>query len=332
MPRWITQDFEVGFFGTRAAMGVFWAGLIVASGAVGLRCASIPKAEPTREPARAQVIERNPWISGGDARISVLSLNLFQRPWEREARLLGASQWISEQSADWVLLQEVSQGIGPWKSDPVRSILDRSNSFDVFRGWHELNLGVYQLGLATLSRQSIAKASSRYQAFRQNDFLNTKGFLVTHIPESPLGEWIVINVHLTHRPGLPLKEAQFAELTAAVNQSQDALPHAHVLLGGDFNATLENSAFQGFLRAVGGQTWETSLNPEDQARGTQHTPYTEKCDVEGRSNRIDHFVLVKPKSSEGPKVAFDQAGLVVHQSEPHISDHCALRVDLIRVP
>jgi endonuclease/exonuclease/phosphatase family metal-dependent hydrolase len=263
--------------------------------------------------------------------LKIVSLNLYQRPWERSERLNGTVIRLKNEAPDVILLQEVSRGIGPWSTDPVQSLLESLPELGHTRGWHEWNLGLYSLGLATLSKPQIQESTSGYRAFETNDLFNTKGYLVTHLPTSPVGEIFFINVHFTHVRNDELKQKQFSELTQRIQKLQELHPHSAIILGGDFNAPPDHLALQSLIQNLQAISWESTLSPEDQKSGTHHSPYSESCQSEPSQSRIDHFLLIQPIQSTH-RLKFSQSEIETHSVEPHLSDHCLLMTTLQKVP
>ncbi len=292
-------------------------------------CATVPAAHlraslhPERQVATAP---------SASPQLKIVSLNLYQRPWSRTARLEAVIERLTTEAPDVVLFQEVSRGIGPWATDPVERVREMHTPFEVSRGWHEWNLGLYSLGLATLSLFPIQENTSGYHAFEENDWFNTKGYLVTHLQESPVGEVFFFNVHFTHVRNDALKQKQFLELSQEILKTQLEHPMSTIVIGGDFNAPPEHPALAKLIHTFGATSWDSSLSPEDQRSGTHHSPYQESCQSESsQKSRIDHFVLIQPKGSTH-RLKFSDSEIEPHLREPHLSDHCLLKTTLQKLP
>jgi endonuclease/exonuclease/phosphatase family metal-dependent hydrolase len=263
-------------------------------------------------------------------RLKAVTFNLFNRPWQRGARLENAAATLHAIDADIVLLQEVAKGWLLGSVDPAR-MLAESLRMKYVRYWHEENLGVFRTGLAVLSRFPIV--SSEYHEFKRHQFWDAKGYMRTTL-ELPGGFRLqVINLHMASTTNNEILESEWAELSEYVAQLQLQGP---VLIGGDFNTEAANPALIKF-----GQQLKTSNLYEhevfkDIGRWRSWTPsYRETIEVgkfSADSQLIDYF-FAAPSATTAAGIAntlqFTGGRIVLPPFSPRPSDHLPVVAELL---
>lgn len=254
--------------------------------------------------------------------IKAVTFNLFNRPWQRKARLQNAASTLQGIDADVVLLQEVAKGWLLGGTDPARQLAE-SLRMRYVRYWHEENLGVFRTGLAVLSRFPIL--SSEYHEFKRHPFWDAKGYMLVTL-ELPGGIRLqVVNLHMASTSNNEILESEWAELSQFVARLQ---PHGPVLIGGDFNTESTNPALIKF-----GQQLKTSNLYEhevfkDIARWRTWTPDYRDALEAGKfsteSQLIDYF-FAAPSLATSAKTAsnlqFVGGRIVLPPFVPRPSDH-----------
>ena len=253
-----------------------------------------------------------------------VTFNLYNRPFERQARLEAARTLLRDLNADIVALQEVSTG---WilPGDPIQ-ILNRSLEMSVSRFWHETNLSVFQTGIAILSQYEILE--SNYNEFNAYPFWDAKGFVFAKI-QTPKGVIGVVNLHMSSTTNTEIeaiKDSQFRQISAFLSPFVKEMP---VLVLGDFNEDVTTERFQKFLKDFNGEHLFQHLPPE-KSHNTWSPSYNNLCSSSAGGERVDYLVSLPAKS--GAQLKFLGGEIVVPKKHPHPSDHCPVYADISLKP
>ena len=254
--------------------------------------------------------------------LKIVSFNLYNRPWERKARLETASQLLAGLDADIIALQEVATG---WilPGDPVQVFTDRLKLHSV-RAWHEENLGVFRTGIAVLSKFPIL--SSEYHEFARHDFWDAKGFLSVRIA-TPHGTLQFITLHIASTTHEEVRLSEWQELAAFAGRLTAEGP---VVIAGDFNTPPENPALAGFVHATGAAQIYTGWPKQAELRSW--TPdYRDACaDAAHPEAQLLDYLFILPASPTQekkpgiPRLSFEGGNIVRSTFKPNPSDHCPI--------
>jgi endonuclease/exonuclease/phosphatase family metal-dependent hydrolase len=261
--------------------------------------------------------EAAPTIAQRAAResITVVSFNLYNRPFDRTQRLSDALGVLTAAAADVIALQEVAHWF--WeeiKPAPICSIA-QSLGMNCALHWHEQG-GLFHNGLAILTHYPILDRGAF--SFSEDVIFNSKGVLYA-VLETPAGPLAVINVHLASVEGGPIKATQFRELQELVQTLRAKAP---VLIVGDFNQPPATLEFRDFIQSTG--------SVELFAGGTPRTwagAYGLACD-NPRGEFLDTMV-VTDSLAESSQFQIS-SGSVIQPKSPFPSDHCPIVGTLTR--
>ncbi len=253
-----------------------------------------------------------PLAAFGAPRLRVVTFNLYNRPYERAARIENALQLLKEEKADVIALQEIAKG---WilAGDPFEILKEGLQMFSV-RYWHEENLGIFKTGLGLLSRYPID--SSEYHDFKDHQCWDTKGYLRAEIA-TPWGPLQVYNLHMASTQNERIKTSEFNELAAFVETTSKKQP---VLILGDFNQEAQTPVFQNFVTKLKTHSLYELFKPTN----TWTPKYEDECDGP-KGELIDHILAIP---GERAKIQFLDGKVIKSDRNPHPSDHCAVRTDL----
>lgn len=251
--------------------------------------------------------------SGGT--LKIVSLNLYNRPWQRASRLRSALAELREIDADVVALQEVASG---WilPGDPAEYLAQGLGMPHVARAWHERNLGVFRTGLAILSRFPLR--DPEYREFARHGFWDAKGALWARIA-TPQGELRLINLHMASTSDEAVRLSEWDELAHWATALRGATP---VAITGDFNTAPGHPALRAFREATGARSAYDG-RPDLLALTTWSPSYFQSC---ARGHRpgaelLDHAFALPP-------LAFASGAIIDSQRSPRPSDHCAIAAEL----
>lgn len=240
------------------------------------------------------------------AALSVVSLNLYNRPWSREQRLLLAEAYLKGARPDIIALQESARYLGETQDTTARiaAVLGYPHEHAI------VDTGaLLDSGLGLVSRLSISEPSA--SRFQENLPLETKGLQTAMIATSA-GPLAVVNVHLSSTVRPAIKDPQFEELAAVVDAFRRRAP---VLVMGDFNeqhGSERVARFAAHFDAVSVYSvgWRSVGSWND---------YGDACDAAGAELIDNIFVVQGPPGS--PPITIVDGGVVV-TPHPYPSDHC----------
>jgi endonuclease/exonuclease/phosphatase family metal-dependent hydrolase len=193
------------------------------------------------------------------------------------------------------------------------------------REWHEVNLGIFRTGVAVLSRYPIEDA--RYREFTKHPFWDAKGYLSVRIV-APSGPLRFISIHMASTNDLSIRNDQWRELTAAVQELRAAGP---VVLAGDFTAEPGDPAMAAFVRDTGAH--HVHEGRPDLARLRSWTPsYKDDCasPADPDSALLDYVFVVPAKDSASPRLSLRDGRIVSDGRKPRPSDHCMVTATLLQ--
>jgi endonuclease/exonuclease/phosphatase family metal-dependent hydrolase len=265
--------------------------------------------------------------------IKAVTFNLYNRPWQRQARLANAATTLRAIDADIVLLQEVAQGWILPGGDPARQLAEALRMRYV-RHWHEKNLGIFSTGLAILSRFPIL--SAEYRKFERHSFLDPKGYLLVML-ELPGGLKLqLINLHMASTSDDSIRESEWAELSGFVETIRERGP---VLIGGDFNTASEHPALKAFVGRHKARSLYELESFKDLSRWRTWTPSYREAIDEGAfgpgSQLIDYFFAVPGKTSGtapaggSDPLQFTGGRIVLPSLVPRPSDHLPVTAEIV---
>lgn len=254
--------------------------------------------------------------------VRVLSWNLYNRPWTREARFENMKRTLIERNPDLVALQEVSTG---WilPGDPMKIFASVFSGFFSAREWHESNAGVFRTGLGFFSRWPLHEI--KYTEFNENPFWDAKGFYQARveIPGNPL---VVFNVHLASTDDRKMKQSQLDQLGTAVSEAQKKNPGLSILIVGDWNLEWKSPQLEGWLKSHRADSLFAHL-PNEKIHATWSSDYTKTCAGDSKPGEIpkeiiDHIVWIPSSTSERKPLRWISGAIGVSPLTPHPSDHC----------
>lgn len=258
-----------------------------------------------------------------------VTFNLFNRPWQRAARLENADATLRAIDADVVLLQEVAKGWILGQVDPAQRLAE-SLQMQYVRYWHEENLGIFRTGLAVLSRFPIL--SSEYHEFKSHPFWDAKGYMLVTL-ELPGGSRLqLINLHMASTTHDAIREDEWAELSEFVARLQR---QGAVLIGGDFNTEATHPALAKFSQQLKTSNLYEHEVFRDIARWRSWTPSYRETIAAGKfspdSQLIDYF-FAAPAAASAPdatsKLQFTGGRIVLPPFTPRPSDHLPVVAEL----
>lgn len=263
-------------------------------------------------------------------KIRVLTWNLYNRPWERAARLENVRRTLVEQNSDLVALQEVSTG---WllPGDPMKIFSGIFPGFFSAREWHESNAGIFQTGLGLWSRWPLSDI--QYTEFNNHPFWDAKGFYQARV-EIPGQSLLWFNVHLASTHDQKMQQQELDQLAAAITEARREArtedrtegrkhaPDMPVLITGDWNIEWKSPMLQSWLKKMGADSLYAHL-PENKTHVTWSPDYTKTCAFAGEKEGepgevIDHIVWIQSK----PSLKWTSGRIGVSPLIPHPSDHC----------
>ena len=251
--------------------------------------------------------------------VKIITLNLYNRPWQRASRLQAALELLRESDADVIALQEVSTG---WllPGDPLDFFARGLAMPHVRSAWHEQNGGVFRTGLAILSRYPIL--ASKYREFERHDFWDAKGALLARIA-TPSGEIQVINLHMASTSNEDIRQSEWKELERWVNELQSQ-GHTKIAVLGDFNTEPSHPAmatFRSGTRASSAYDDRADL----QGLTTWSPSYFRSCATSSLKGAamLDYIFALPPLKLTGARV-IEKPNLEL----PRPSDHCAVYVEI----
>lgn len=258
---------------------------------------------------------------GAPAKLRIVTFNLYNRPWERRARLDRALEELRKQQPDVICLQEVSTG---WilPGDPVVEMAQELH-MSFARFWHEENLGIFKTGIAVLSRFPIR--APEYREFKRHGFWDAKGYMLAHLQLPGGTELQIINLHMASTADESIRRAEWEELTTFVEPLKQG---GAVVVAGDFNTQPAHPAMTAFATRLGARSLYDGW--KDISRMRTWTPdYRDPCGsaVDPAAQLIDHVLLV-PGATGKPKVELAGGRIVVPGRPPHPSDHCPVMAEL----
>jgi endonuclease/exonuclease/phosphatase family metal-dependent hydrolase len=251
-------------------------------------------------------------IPAHSSTFKLVSFNLYNRPWERSARLESAGLTLRDLDADVVALQEVATG---WilPGDPVKIFSERLKMSAV-HAWHERNLGIFKTGLAVLSRFPII--SSEYHEFARHDFWDAKGYMSVKLA-LPDGRFLqLINLHMASTKHEDVRQSEWEELAAF---AKGLAAQGPVLITGDFNTEPSDPSFKSFVASTGVKGLYDGRDDVEKLRSW--TPdYRDSCLAMSKDSALlDHVFIL---SNHAPAPRFGTGRIVLPQHLPHPSDHC----------
>jgi endonuclease/exonuclease/phosphatase family metal-dependent hydrolase len=262
-------------------------------------------------------------------RLTVASLNLYNRPWKRALRTYAAIEHFRRTRPDVIALQEVSTG---WwlPGNPAEEIAEALGMHCTPIAWHETNFGIFKTGLAILTREPLQEPA-RYHEFEQLPFWDGKGFIVARIL-TPAGPVRFINVHLASTNDGQLRAKEWRQLGAFI--SKEGPSTAPTVLAGDFNTGPSDSSLIEFMRASGASHSNQSSGNLAALRSWAPWPYFGKGSC-GDANQpvselLDYVFAIAAAGRPAPRFTdnriFDSIDVPVSTA---ISDHCAIsaRID-----
>ncbi|MGK5089604.1 endonuclease/exonuclease/phosphatase family protein [Bdellovibrionota bacterium FG-2] len=244
--------------------------------------------------------------------LHAVTFNLYNRPYERAARMENALQLLREAKADIIALQEIAKG---WflPGDPFEILTQGLQMFSV-RYWHEENLGIFTTGLGLLSRFPID--SSEYHDFEDHQFWDTKGYLTSQIA-APWGKVRIYNLHMASTQNERIKSSEFNELASFIEKTSQGEP---ALILGDFNQEAQTPVFQKFINRLKTHTLYETIKPTH----TWNADYEKDCNGSD-GELIDHILAYQGGTQ---KIKFLSGKVVKPMQLPHASDHCAVSAEL----
>lgn len=257
-----------------------------------------------------KMVREAPAPGGPRKALRVVTFNLYNRPWQRQARMRAQVETLAPLAPDLVALQEVAHGAF-LAGDPAE-LLATELGLGGARVWHEQNLGLFRTGLGLLSRWPLRDVT--YREFARSPFWDAKGFLAATV-QTAAGELAVIDVHLASGD----REIRASELEELELHARRLAKRAPVLVLGDFNA--EPEELGRFVRRLGAETLPLG-GP------TWNESYEDDCGAAG-GEQIDHLLLIPGPAS---RLRFLGGGVVAPRTDPHPSDHCPVAADLELVP
>ena len=248
--------------------------------------------------------------------VRAATFNIYNRLWDRRARMPVTLQVLKNIRPDILGLQEVSSGlIAP--GNPAEFFANHLKMHaKIF--WHQRNLGLVKTGVAILSRWPILE--TEYHDFKDHQFLDVKGFMLAKI-NAPSGILNVINVHLASTENATIKASEFRQLGDFVKGLGSQYP---TLILGDFNEDISRPVFQEFIK----ETKSDPLYKHLRAEAFHNTWSPSLLDACSHSpgERIDYLFIVQKESLQ--PLSFQGGQIVVPETTPHPSDHCAVYADL----
>ena len=246
------------------------------------------------------------------SQFSLISLNLYNRPINRNDRMDASADILKTYDADIIALQEVSQGWFLGKN-PVDTI-NKSIAYHRQDFFFENAPPVWQNGLTVLSRWPVETV--RNSAFDVNRFFNIKGFQHVRV-KAPFGDIELINLHMAATQRHSIKAPEFEQLIQYI----DSLSSPVIVLG-DFNERRNSELIP--LITEKNNRLASIYNVLDLEHKNTHAGYGGSClGVEG--SRLDY-------------VFFDHTGyqltsgdILNPYNEPPISDHCVISTRFKRI-
>ncbi len=246
-----------------------------------------------------------------DTDLRIVSYNIYNRPWQRAARLERAQMLLGSLGADFVALQENARY---FRSDTVPSeLFAKALGYEVHTHWNEDGF-IFSTGEAVLSRWPILDRGGL--TFAQNRFNDAKGaaWILVDTPSGPLA---VVSVHLVSMLGGVIKRAQLAELTALLKRLRERAP---VLLAGDLNEAESEPLVRSFFAELQAQSW-LGVAKLPVGMGSWAGGYGRACD-DPEAELIDSIAVVAPTQASVSLVI--TAADLLRTQPPHPSDHCPL--------
>ena len=256
--------------------------------------------------------------SADPVNLRLMTFNIYNRPWERQARLKNAAALVREQNPDILSLQEVATGI-ILAGDPMTFFSEALSGYQSVRFWHEQNLGLFKTGLALFSRFPILEAD--YHEFKDHQFWDYKGFAHAKV-SSPAGPLNIIALHLAATKNPQIKLGEFGELAAFIERLPKGVP---VLILGDFNEEADSSAFEVFRNAIRAVSVDDRIS---KLKGIKSwTPDYRKTCSDPAGERDDYILLVLNGASK--KIDFTDGDVIRPRQQPNPSDHCPLAAKIL---
>ncbi|MGK5084389.1 endonuclease/exonuclease/phosphatase family protein [Bdellovibrionota bacterium FG-1] len=262
--------------------------------------------------------------------LRLVSYNIYNRPWERGARLDTLLETLREQNADIIALQEAATG---WilPGDPSE-YLAQALGMKRIRYWHEQNGGIFKTGISVLSRYPIL--SSVYHEFARHDFWDAKGYVWVRI-QTPQGVLQLVNLHMASTSDSSVTQDEWQELARFIEPLTHQGP---VLIMGDFNTEPTHPALKAFMTHTHAQWVYEGRSDLNHLRSW--TPdYRDDCSEPSSANAqlLDHVFVVPgvvpagvpaTTSHSAPKLKLTAGQILRPTRLPHPSDHCPIAVGL----
>jgi endonuclease/exonuclease/phosphatase family metal-dependent hydrolase len=258
----------------------------------------------------------------GPNALKIVSFNIYNRPWERTARLENIVQTVKALDPDIVALQEVATGWILPGGDPAQLLADRLEMHHI-RYWHEQNLGIFRTGIAVLSKYPIL--SAEYHEFSRHDFWDAKGYMGLQIA-APRGTLQFINLHMASTHNESIRSSEWEELAAFAKKLTSQGP---VLIAGDFNTEPTDPVLATFLKTTGAANLYEGWPDRDQLRSW--TPnYQEACSHSGdpESALLDYLFILPGQAAHSPVLSFGGGRVVQPELKPFPSDHCPVEAQI----
>jgi endonuclease/exonuclease/phosphatase family metal-dependent hydrolase len=257
-----------------------------------------------------------------DLAIKAVTFNIYNRPWERAARLDNLTDALRRLDADVVCLEEVSTG---WilPGDPAAR-LSQDLHMELSRYWHEENLGVFRTGIAVLSKFPIL--SSEYHEFARHDFWDAKGYMLVRL-RLPDGKTLqLICLHMASTSNAEVRSSEWRELAGF---AQGLRAQGPVLIGGDFNTEPTDPALREFVVRTGVSSLYDGWKGIERMR-TWTPDYRDSCErgTDPASQLIDYFFALPGSGTASGGLRFTGGRIVSPGRPPHPSDHCAVEADV----
>ena len=259
----------------------------------------------------------------------IVTLNLYNRPASRGARLANAAAALRATAPDIIVLQEVGSGLlaGTSALDRLQAEFPQEAGWRWASHWQETNLGLWRNGLAIASRFPLE--NSAYTELPQSTAWDLKGFqrAAVRVGHATLD---LVNVHLRSTRSETVKEAELDTLAGSVAGGPEGT-HWRVVAG-DFNWEWEHPLTRAFRHRLGAASALGGLlSPEITATWTPESdgPCDER--VPGEPHQLIDDILVV--ALRGSARVLDP-GIQVGRRLPRASDHCAVfaSVELVAPP
>jgi endonuclease/exonuclease/phosphatase family metal-dependent hydrolase len=175
-------------------------------------------------------------------------------------------------------------------------------------------------GLVSLSRFPIV--DTEFHPFRNGswpDSLVSKGALKITVALDHSLRLNVWNVHLQAGSAAPVRSQQIAELAVWVRQAENG--QAADLIAGDFNCTPDSEQYDQLKRLFGPDVHQPGSKP--------HFSTYDGCTTDSANARTLDYVFVRVRQTRLAYAATAAPAMDSDQIEQRLSDHLAVRVDLL---